>query len=216
MDESLSAQRCARVAEPVRLGILISGRGSNMESILREIQAGRLSARCAAVISDRADAPGLERARAYGAEAIHIDPAAFPNRTAFQEAVAAELQERAVGLVCLAGFMRIIRAPLLRPFAGRMLNIHPSLLPAFPGLHAQEQAIAYGARVSGCTVHFVDAGMDTGPIVLQAAVPVLPDDTAAALAARILAEEHRIYPLAVQLYAEGRLAIEGRRVRIRP
>lgn len=213
---TLTAERAARVERPVTIGILISGRGSNMAALLREIQAGRLSARCAAVISDNPGAPGLETARACGVEALALDPAAYPTRTAYQTAIAQELQARGVELVCLAGFMRIVRKPLLQAFPDRMLNIHPSLLPAFPGLRAQAQALAHGVKISGCTVHLVDGGMDTGPIVLQAAVPVLEDDTEERLSDRILAEEHRIYPLAVQLFAEGRLQVEGRRVRITP
>lgn len=212
--EGLSRERAARVAKPSTIGILISGRGSNMAALLEAIKAGCLSARCAAVISDNPAAPGLALARNYGVEALALDPTGFPSRTEFQTAIASELTSRGVELVCLAGFMRIVRRPLLEAFPGRIMNIHPSLLPAFPGLHAQAQAVEYGVRVAGCTVHLVDEGMDTGPIILQAAVPVLGNDTADSLAARILTEEHRLYPLAVQLYAEGRLQVEGRRVRI--
>lgn len=213
--EMLTRERAARVP-PIALGILISGRGSNMESMLTAIAEGRLSARCQAVVSDRADAPGLEKARRFGVEAVWLDPAQHPTRAAYQEALAQELCRRQVEVVALAGFMRILRPPLLDAFPGRILNIHPSLLPAFPGLHAQEQAVWHGVRFSGCTVHFVTAGMDEGPIILQAAVPVLAEDDADRLAERILVEEHRIYPLALQLLAEGRLVLDGRRVRIAP
>lgn len=197
------------------IGILVSGRGSNMEAILRAIAEGRLQrVRCACVIADNPGAPALDKARAFGVEAFCIDRAAYPTRAAHEAAVAAALQERGVELVCLAGYMRLLKGAMLQAYPGRILNIHPSLLPAFPGLHAQRQALEYGVKVAGCTVHFVDAGMDTGPIVLQAAVPVLEDDTEETLAARILEQEHRLYPEAIQLVADGRVRIEGRRVRI--
>jgi phosphoribosylglycinamide formyltransferase-1 len=197
------------------LGILASGRGSNLQAILDAIAAGRCPARVAIVASDRKDAPALARARRAGVPAVHVDPRAFPERTAFDEAVARVLAEHGVELVCLAGFMRVLSPAFLRRFPGRVLNVHPALLPAFPGLHAQRQALAYGVKVTGATVHFVDEGVDTGPIVLQAAVPVLEDDTEERLAARILVEEHRLYPEAIRLFAENRLVLDGRRVRIR-
>lgn len=213
LTEPLTPERAARTP-PVGLGILISGRGSNMEAILRQIAAGCLSARAVVVLSDNPDAPGLETARAYGVVALALPPEEYPSRLDHEAAMAQVLRERGAELICLAGYLRLLKGPLLEAFPGRILNVHPSLLPAFPGLRAQRQALAHGVKVAGATVHFVDAGMDTGPIVLQAAVPVLEEDDEERLAARILAEEHRLYPLAIQLYAEGRLRLEGRRVRI--
>jgi len=198
----------------IRIGVLISGNGTNLQAILDACREGRIDGEVVVVISDRADAYGLERARRAGVEAIHVDPGDYPTRTAFDRALAELLLARNVDLVCLAGYMRLVRKPMLTAFPNRILNIHPSLLPAFPGLDAQGQALAYGVKVAGCTVHFVNEGMDEGPIILQAAVPVLEDDTHETLRARVQAEEHRIYPRAVQLFAEGRLRIEGRRVRI--
>jgi phosphoribosylglycinamide formyltransferase 1 len=202
-------------ALPLRLGVLASGRGSNLQAILDAIDAGRCPARVTVVVSDRKDAKALDRARRAGLPAVHVDPLSHPDRTAFDAAVSAVLAEHGVELVCLAGYMRLLSGEFVAAWRHRILNVHPALSPAFPGLHAQRQALAHGVKVSGATVHFVDEGTDTGPIVLQAAVPVGEDDTEATLAARILAEEHRLYPEAVRLYAEGRLAIEGRRVRIR-
>lgn len=198
----------------IRIGVLISGRGSNMQALMDACAAGQIPGQVVLVLSDRADAAGLAKARAAGVEAIFVDPAAYESKNAYNAALALHLKERAVDLVCLAGFMRILRRPLLEAFDGRMLNIHPSLLPAFPGLEAQRQALEHGVKVSGCTVHFVTAGMDEGPIIAQAAVPVYADDTVARLTERILAEEHRLYPEAVRLWAQGRLRVEGRRVLI--
>ncbi|HEV8473732.1 MAG TPA: phosphoribosylglycinamide formyltransferase [Methylomirabilota bacterium] len=202
---------------PARLavGVLASGRGSNLQALLDASAAPDYPARVVVVISDRETAPALDRARAAGVDARWINPKDFADREAFDRALVRELQAREVGLVCHAGFMRILSPAYVRAFAGRALNIHPSLLPAFPGLHAQRQALDYGAKVAGATVHFVDEGVDTGPIVLQAAVPVEPGDTEATLSARILAEEHRLYPAAVRLFAEGRLELAGRRVVIK-
>jgi phosphoribosylglycinamide formyltransferase-1 len=197
---------------PLVLGVLASGRGSNLQAILDTIEAGRCPARVAVVVSDRKDALALERARRAGASAMHLDPKAYPDRAAFDEAVAEVLDQYATELVCLAGYMRVLSVEFVRRFPGRILNVHPALLPAFPGLHAQRQALEHGVKVAGATVHFVDQGVDTGPIVLQSAVPVLDDDTEETLAARILVEEHRLYPEAIRLYAEGRLRVEGRRV----
>ena len=202
-------------SEPLVLGILASGRGSNLQAILDAIAAGRCPARVAVVVSDRKDAPALDRARRAGIRAVHLDPHAFPDRVAFDEAVAAVLDEHGVALVCLAGYMRVLSPEFVRRYRARILNVHPALLPAFPGLRAQRQALEHGVSVAGATVHFVDEGVDTGAIVLQAAVPVLPDDTEETLAGRILVEEHRLYPEAIRLYAEGRLEVTGRRVRIR-
>ena len=201
--------------EPLRVGVLASGRGSNFQALAEAVEAGRLQVVLAVVISDRGTAPVLDIARAHGVEALFIDPKQYPNREVHEKAIIAALEERRVGLVCQAGYMRILTATYTEHFRGRALNIHPSLLPAFPGLHAQRQALEHGVRVTGATVHFVDAGVDTGPIVIQAAVPVLPDDTEETLSRRILAEEHCIYPEAVRLFAEGRLSIDGRRVHIR-
>jgi phosphoribosylglycinamide formyltransferase-1 len=202
-------------AQPLRLGVLASGRGSNLQAILDAIDAGRCPARVAVVVSDRKDAKALDRATRAGLPAVHIDPRSHPDRAAFDAAVTAVLAGHGVELVCLAGYMRLLSGEFVAAWRSRILNVHPALLPAFPGLHAQRQALDHGAKVSGATIHLVDEGVDTGPIVLQAAVPVREDDTEATLAARILVEEHRLYPEAVRLYAEGRLAIEGRRVRIR-
>jgi phosphoribosylglycinamide formyltransferase 1 len=203
--------------EPARLrvGVLASGRGSNLEAIVRSAAAGQIPAVVVVVVSDRDGAGALAIARRHGIEAVVVDPKAHDGREAHDQAVVSELEARGVELVCLAGYMRILDRAFVRRFEGRMLNIHPALLPAFPGLHAQRQALAYGVKVAGATVHFVDEGTDTGPIVLQAAVPVLEGDSEDALAARILAEEHRIYPEAIRLFAEGRLGIVGRRVHIR-
>jgi phosphoribosylglycinamide formyltransferase-1 len=181
-----------------RLAVLISGRGSNLQSIIAASADGRLDAQVAVVVSNRADAPGLEHARAAGIEAIHLSPLDYPNRDAYDQAVADALVSRGVSLVCLAGFMRLVGRPLLDAFPNRILNIHPSLLPAFPGLDAQRQALEHGARVTGVTVHLVTAGLDDGPIVQQTAVRVLEADTVETLAARILVEEHRIYPEAIR------------------
>jgi phosphoribosylglycinamide formyltransferase-1 len=194
--------------------VLASGRGSNLQALLDACAAPDFPARVVVVISDRAQAPALERARAAGVEAVGVNPKDFTSREDFDLTLVRELEKRQVGLVCHAGFMRILSPAYVQAFAGRALNIHPSLLPAFPGLHAQRQALEHGVRVSGATVHFIDDGVDSGPIVLQAAVPVLPGDTEETLAARILVEEHRLYPAAVRLFAEGRLQIVGRRVRV--
>ena len=200
---------------PLLVGVLASGRGSNLQAIIDAIDAGRCPARVALVVSDRKDAPALERARRAGIRAVHLDPRAYPDRPAFDAAIADVLDADGVELVCLAGYMRVLSAEFVRRYRTRILNVHPALLPAFRGLDAQRQALQHGVKVAGATVHFVDEGVDTGPIVLQAAVPVLDDDTEATLAARILAEEHRLYPEAIQLYAEGRLQVSGRRVSVR-
>ena len=194
-----------------RLGILISGRGSNLQALIDAIASGRLDATIGVVISNRADAAGLERARAAGIEAICLPHRAYATREDYDRALVKELQARDVGLVCLAGFMRLVGAPLIEAFPNRILNIHPSLLPAFPGLDAQKQAIEHGVKVSGVTVHLVTAELDGGPIVVQRAVPVIAGDTAESLSARILEEEHRAYPEAVQLILQGGWRVEGRR-----
>ena len=194
-----------------RIGILLSGRGSNFEAIADSVAAGRLDAEIAAVISNRPAARGLEIARERGLPALCIPSKDVP-REEYDRLIVAELKSRQVDLVCLAGFMRLLSAEFCQAFPMRILNIHPSLLPAFPGLDAQKQALEYGVKISGCTVHFVDPQLDAGPIVLQAAVPVLEDDTPDSLSARILAEEHRIYSQAIAIVLAGRWRIEGRRV----
>lgn len=200
---------------PLRLAVLASGRGSNLQAIIDAIEQGRVWAVLAVVISNKAEAPALEWARKHGAPALFLDPKATPGRDAYDAVILEQLQKHDVGLVALAGYMKIVTRVLLDAYADRIMNIHPSLLPSFPGLKAQQQTLDWGAKVSGCTVHFVEEGVDMGPIIRQAAVPVLEGDTVASLEARILVEEHRIYPEAIQLFAEGRLTVEGRRVRIR-
>lgn len=194
-----------------RLGILISGRGSNFEAIAGSIEAGALDAEIAVVISNRPEARGLEIARQRGLAAVCV-PSKGLDREIYDRMLVEELDRHAVDLVCLAGFMRLLSAFFIRRFPNRILNIHPSLLPAFPGLDAQHQALAHGVKISGCTVHFVDEDLDAGPIVLQAAVPVKDDDTAESLSARILEEEHRIYSEAIRIVLSGRYRVEGRRV----
>lgn len=193
------------------LGVLISGRGSNLGALIEAIDAGRLRARIAVVISNRPGAAGLEQAAGAGIETLVFDHRGYATREAFDAELAAALSSRGVTLVCLAGFMRLIGAPLLEAFPQAILNIHPSLLPAFPGVDAQRQAIAHGVRISGVTVHLVTGELDGGPIVLQAAVPVLDEDTPETLGARILVEEHRIYPEAVSFVLRGGWRVEGRR-----
>jgi phosphoribosylglycinamide formyltransferase-1 len=200
----------------LHIGVLGSGSGSNMQSILDAIAAGWLDATLACVISDVPDARILERARNHNVPGFYLDPAPFKTKldgVAEQRAIET-LRRHHVDTVALAGFMRMVKPGLLRAFPGRVLNIHPALLPAFPGLHSWEQALNHGAKVAGCTVHFVDEGMDSGPIIVQRAVPVLPGDTPATLHARIQEQEHLAYPEALQLLAEGRLRVVGRRVEI--
>ena len=193
------------------IGVLISGRGSNLQALIDAQAQGRLPARIAVVISNKPDAPGLERARAAGIETLTIGPRDFRDREAFDTAIAQALKDRGVALVCLAGFMRLIGRPLLDAFPNAILNVHPSLLPAFPGVDAQAQAVAHGVKMSGVTVHLVNGDLDAGPIVAQTAVPVHDDDTAESLASRILVEEHRLYPLAVGMVLAGGWRIDGRR-----
>ena len=195
-----------------RLGVLISGRGSNLQALIDAIAAGRLDASVALVISNREEAPGLARARAAGIEAICLPHRSWPTRDDYDRALVHELRARNVGVVCLAGFMRLVGTPLIEAFPHRVINIHPSLLPAFPGLEAQRQAIEHGVKVSGVTVHLVTAELDGGPIIVQRAVPVLPADTAESLAERILEEEHRAYPDAVRIILDGGWRVEGRRL----
>ena len=195
-----------------RIGVLLSGRGSNFEALADSVAAGRIpNAEIAIVMSNRENAPGIEKARSRGIEARLI-PSKGLEREAYDKVVVAALQEKSVDLVCLAGYMRLLSPYFVKNFHNRILNIHPSLLPAFPGLEPQRQALEHGAKFSGCTVHFVDENLDAGPIIVQAVVPIEDGDTPETLAARILREEHRIYSEAVKLVLEGRVRVEGRRV----
>jgi phosphoribosylglycinamide formyltransferase-1 len=200
----------------LNLGILVSGRGSNMMSILDSIESGKLNAKVAVVISNRANALALERAQERGIRAVFVDPKEFISKCEYEQEIAGILEEASVDLVCLAGYMSVLGQEFVRRFKYRLINIHPSLLPSFPGLHAQKQALDYGVKFTGCTVHFVDEGMDTGPIILQAVVQVHDDDTEESLSNRILREEHRIYTEAISFFEQERLVIEGRRVKILP
>lgn len=198
----------------LRLGVIASGSGSNLQAIIDRCADGSIDAEIVLVLSNVPGAGALNRAEQAGIATALIDHRTFTERVDFDRAVVAALQGASVDLVVLAGFMRLITPPFIAAFPERIINIHPALLPAFPGLHVQKKALEAGARFSGCTVHFVDGGVDTGPIIIQAVVPVLDDDDEASLSARILVQEHRIYPRAIQLIAEGRVRIEGRRVRI--
>ena len=204
------------VARRLHLGVLVSGRGSNLQAILDASTAGRLSAEVVVVLSDVADAYALERARRHHIPALFEDPEGHPTREAFDKALIGHLEQYRVDLVCLAGFMRLLTPAFVAHYRHRIMNIHPALLPAFPGLHVQREALQHGVKFSGCTVHFVDEGTDTGPIIIQAVAPVLDDDTEETLSARILRHEHHIYARAIQLFAEGRLQVRGRRVLCAP
>ncbi len=206
----------SNLSERLKVGVLISGRGSNMESIARACNAAGFPAEICLVLSNRPDAPGLQTAAELGISTAVVDHTEYADKAAFEAAVIAALDGHGAELICLAGFMRVLSEEFVARYPERIFNIHPSLLPAFPGLHVQRKAIDYGVRFSGCTVHFVVPEVDAGPIVLQAAVPVEPGDTEDTLAARILEQEHRIYPEAVRLFAERRLRIEDRLVRILP
>ena len=215
MTHALVAPRCRGYTTRVlTLGVLASGSGTNLQAILDRVADGTIPARVGLVLVNRPGAHALERARAAGVSTLLLDHRGFPSREAFDAAVVDALRAAAVDTVALAGFDRLVTPVLLRAFAGRVLNIHPALLPAFKGLHAQRQALEYGVRIAGATVHFVDEAMDHGPIILQGAVAVGDDDTPESLAARILAVEHVLYPSALRLLAEGRLRVDGRRVRI--
>jgi phosphoribosylglycinamide formyltransferase-1 len=200
----------------LNLGVLASGSGSNLQAILDAAAAGKLDARLAVVVSDNPDAYALERARRAGVSTEVVEYAAAANREAHDRRVVEVLRSQGADAVALAGYMRLVSPVLLQAFAGRVLNIHPALLPSFPGVHVHGQVIEHGVKFSGCTVHFVDDGVDTGPIILQAVVPVRDDDTPDTLAARILREEHRIFPQALEYLAQGRLRVEGRRVFLDP
>lgn len=204
-------------AAPTRVGVLVSGGGTNLQALLDAQARGALGpARLVVVGTNVAGCGGLARARAAALDTFVVEHRAHATREAFDRALVAELRARQVGLVVLAGFMRILTAELLDAFPGRVVNIHPSLLPAFPGVHSQAQAFDYGVKVAGCTVHFVELGVDSGPIIAQAAVPVLEDDDAERLRLRILAEEHRLLPAVLRALAEGRVTVTGRRVRVTP
>ena len=199
----------------INIAVLLSGRGSNFKAINEAIKQKTIKdASIVTVISDKPHAEGLLYAKENNIETVTVDPADFPTREQFDEVVLGITQPLNIGLICLAGYMRIVSKVLIDVYEGKIMNIHPSLLPAFPGLHAQKQALNHGVRVSGCTVHFVDNGLDTGPIILQRAVPVFPDDSEHTLSERILKEEHILYPKAVALYTKGLLNIEGRSVKI--
>ncbi len=215
MGEAPLARR-GPASPPLTLGVLVSGGGSNLQALIDRIADGTLPARVAVVVSDRADAFGLERARLAGIPAVHVDRPAYADAAAFNEAIAAELLSHGVELVVMAGYMRLLGAPVLGAFPDAVINLHPALLPSFPGAHGIADALAYGVKVTGVTVHFADEVFDRGPIIAQEAVAIAEDDTAETLAARIHAVEHRLLPEAVRLIAEGRLRLEGRRVRVMP
>ncbi|MGH7260646.1 MAG: phosphoribosylglycinamide formyltransferase [Nitrospiraceae bacterium] len=207
-----------RAVKKIRVGVLASGRGSNLQAIIDTIEAGKLDAKIVLVLSNKKDAVALERARKHRLTDVFLDPKPFAGqpdpREAYDRAVLDVLRKHDVELVLLAGYMKIVTSVLVKAYENRMMNIHPSLLPSFPGLDVQKKALDHGVKLSGCTVHFVTEGVDEGPIIIQAAVPILEGDTPETLAARILVEEHKIYPKAVQLYAEGRLKVDGRVVRV--
>lgn len=200
------------MARQIPIGVLISGNGSNLQAIIDAIEEKRLDAVIRVVISNREDAYGLARARKHNIATELLDHRKFSSREAYDQALVDLLQQRQVELVILAGFMRLLSPVLVKAYSNRIMNIHPALLPSFPGLHVQKKALEHGVRFSGCTVHFVNEGCDEGPIIIQAVVPVFPDDTEESLSSRILKEEHRIYPRAIQLYSEGRLHVAGRKV----
>ena len=199
----------------INIAVLVSGRGSNLQAIIDNIENGNIpNASVSLVISDIKDAYAMERAKNHGIDAIFVDPASYPEKAGFESEILHFLKEYNIGLVLLAGYMRVVGPTLLDQFKSRMINIHPALLPSFPGLHGQRQAFDQGVKVSGCTVHFVDEGVDTGPIIIQKCVPVLEDDTPETLASRILEKEHKIFPEAVRLFVRGKLNIEGHKVKI--
>lgn len=204
-----------RSVQPLRVGVLISGSGTNLQAIIDAIARGELKAEIRLVISNRADAYGLQRARQVGIRTLVLDHRRFPSREAYDQQLVAELTAADVELVVLAGFMRLLSNVMTRAFPNRIMNIHPALLPSFPGLHVQKGAVDYGVRFSGCTVFFVTEGIDDGPIIIQAVVPVHPEDSEEELAARILTQEHRIYPRAIALFQQGRLEVSGRRVLVK-
>lgn len=199
----------------LRLGVLVSGRGSNLQAIIDGIESGRIDARIEVVISDNPEAYAIERCKRHSVPYEVIERKNFGDRKSFEEAIAKLLKEKGAELIVLAGFMRILSGNFLRHFTNRVINIHPSLIPAFQGLHAQKQAVDFGARFSGCTVHIVDESVDGGPVIVQAVVPILPDDTEEKLSERILSFEHRVLPQTIQWFAEGRVEVNGRKVVVR-
>ena len=203
------------MADLLKLGVLISGNGSNLQSIIDRIEKGSLKAVIKIVISNNPDALGLKRAEKHSIPCVVLKNRDFKSKEDFDSKLIKTLKDNGVDLVVLAGFMRIISPAFLKAFTHKIMNIHPALLPSFPGLHGQKQAVDYGVKFSGCTVHFVDEGVDTGPVIIQSVVPVLDDDTEESLAARILKEEHKIYPRAIQLFADGKIEIKGRKVCIK-
>ena len=202
------------MSEQPAIAVLISGSGSNLQAILNASERGEIPCRVGIVISNKGDAYGLVRAEKHGVPTEVVDHRGFPNREEFDAKLVETIRGSGAELVCLAGFMRVLTPVFVRAFPNRILNIHPALLPSFPGTHGPGQALSYGVRFSGCTVHFLDEGVDTGPIIVQAVVPVYDEDTVETLAARILVQEHRIYPMAIRLFFSGKLKIEGRRVRV--
>ena len=198
----------------LKIGALASGRGTNLQAIIDSIKKGYLQTEIAVVISNKKDAPALERASKEGIDTVYVDPSAFKDRTAYDVEILDILKRYRVDLVVLAGYMRIVTGPLIDAYKNRIMNVHPALLPSFPGMSAQRQALEYGVKIAGCTAHFVEEGVDKGPIIAQAAVPVLEGDTEESLSARILKEEHKLFPQAIKLYEEGRVSISGRRVAI--
>ncbi len=199
----------------INIGVLASGRGTNLQAIIEAIEDGKIEGEIKMVMSDHPDAFALKRAQQYLIDTRYIDFKEFKNREDYDKEIIKTLKEKKIDLVVLAGYMRILSPYFIRTYQNKIMNIHPALLPSFPGLHAQKQAVEYGAKISGCTVHFVDEGIDSGPIILQKAVEVSDDDTEESLAEKILKEEHQIYPQAIQLFCEGRLVIKGRRVFIK-
>ena len=199
----------------LKIGFLASGRGSNFQAIVDAINNGIIKASPALLVVDRPDAYAIKRAQASDIEYAFMDPAAYDTKEDYFNAIASEMSNRGVGLIVLAGFMRIVRKPLLDAFPMKVMNIHPALLPSFPGLHGHGDALDYGVKLTGCTVHFVDEGMDTGPVIIQAAAPLYDDDTEDILSERILRLEHKIFPEAIRLFTEGRLEVEGRKVRVK-
>ncbi len=196
------------------IGVLASGRGSNFQSIIDNIESKFINAEIALLITDKADAYAIERAKKHNINFLITSPKDFQDKDSYYSHIADELEARGVGLVILAGFMRVVGKTLVQRYPNRIMNIHPALLPSFPGLHGHRDAIEYGVKISGCTVHFVDEGVDTGPIIIQAAVPAYDDDTEESLSDRILEHEHRIFPLAIKLFTEGKIKVKGRKVLI--
>ncbi|HOS38827.1 MAG TPA: phosphoribosylglycinamide formyltransferase [Spirochaetota bacterium] len=201
--------------KPTTISFLVSGRGSNFQAVAAAVRDGSVPATLGIVISDRAGAGALDIARQFGMGAFHVDAKAYPGKREYESAMIELLERHATDLVVAAGFMRILSPHFVGRYRNRIINIHPALLPSFPGAHGQEQAFAYGVKISGCTAHFIDEGVDSGPVIMQAAVPVMDDDTVDSLSARILKEEHRILPESVRLFCQGRLRVEGRKVFIK-